>query len=123
MSKDKTTTMIDETIGKRLSRLRKEAGITQKELALKLNISRSAIAGYERGRLRLFDKMIIELSKILRKSTDEILGIKGNKNNDAQLSLRFLKRLKEIEKLPEVRKKAILRILDDMLLASEKKAS
>ena len=105
----------------RLGILRKKAGLTQLELADKLNVSRSLIAEYERGTRRLHDEVLIKIAKLLKVSVDEILGLKNNKSNDIKPSLRFIKRLKKIENLPETRKKEILRIIDDLIYASEKK--
>jgi transcriptional regulator with XRE-family HTH domain len=121
MNSKKNLLLNTETIGQRLSKLRKSAGLTQQELADKLDISRSSLAEYERGRLRLHDDLLIKLTAILKVSADEILGVKKIKDKEDKPSLRFQKRLKEIEKLPEIRKKAILRTLDDLIFASEKK--
>jgi transcriptional regulator with XRE-family HTH domain len=110
-----------ESVGRRLAKYRKAAGFTQKTLAEKLHISRSALAEYERGRLRLHDALIVEIAKNLNINTDKLLGIKIDKNYEDTISLRFLKRLKRIEKFPEVRKKAILRLLDDLILAEDNK--
>jgi len=115
----KTTKEI-ERIGQRLARIRKEAGLTQQELADKLGISRSSLAEYERGRFHLNDSLLIKISQTMKISTDSLLGLKDSKNYEGQLSLRFVKRLVEIEKLPEVRKKLILRNLDDAIIASKK---
>jgi transcriptional regulator with XRE-family HTH domain len=110
-----------ETIGKRLARYRKAAGFTQKDLSEKLNISRSTLAEYERGRLRLHDALIIGIAKILNVNSDKLLGLRISKSNEDNISLRFLKRLKRIDNFSEVRKKAILRLLDDLILAEENK--
>jgi transcriptional regulator with XRE-family HTH domain len=109
-----------ERIGQRLARIRKEAGFTQQELADKLSISRSSLAEYERGRLRLHDNLLIKIAQTIRVSADVLLGLKESKNYEGKLSLRFVKRLIEIEKLPEARKKMILRNLDDAIIVSKK---
>jgi transcriptional regulator with XRE-family HTH domain len=107
-----------ETIGQRFARLRKEAGLSQQAFAEKLGISRSALADYERDRLRLHDDLLITIANELKISADVLLGLKGFKSYDGLPSLRFLKRLKEIDKLPESRKKMILRSLDDFIIAA-----
>jgi transcriptional regulator with XRE-family HTH domain len=107
-----------ETIGQRLARLRKEAGLSQQSFAEKLGISRSALADCERDRLRLHDNLLISIADVLNIYTDVILGLKSCKNYEGAPSLRLFKRLKEIEKLPEARKKMILRTLDDFIIAS-----
>lgn len=112
-----------ETFGKRLARLRKERGLSQTELSEKIGISQSTLTDYERDILRLHDSLIVKLSKILKVSSDELLGLKGTKDYKGNPSLRFLKRLKEIENLPEVRKKMIIRMLDDLIFASENKTN
>ena len=66
-------------------------------------MARSIIADYERGKLRLNDKVIIKLANILKISSDELLGIKNN-NKNYEPSLRLMRRLIKIEKLPENKK-------------------
>jgi transcriptional regulator with XRE-family HTH domain len=108
--------------GKRLSSLRKLKALTQTELATKIGISQSALTDYERGKLRLHDNLIVKISKILKISSDELLGIQNSYNLEILPSLRFLKRLNKIEKLPEPRKKTILRTIDDLIFASKNKS-
>jgi transcriptional regulator with XRE-family HTH domain len=111
-----------EKMGQRLARLRKEAGLTQEELANKLNTSRSTLAEYERGRLRLHDELIVGIAKVLKTTADEILGLKIPKNYyDVKPSLRFLKRLNIIDQMPEASKKILLRMIDDVIYAWKNK--
>jgi transcriptional regulator with XRE-family HTH domain len=109
-----------ESIGKRLALFRKKAGFTQLELAMKLGVSRSLIAEYEIDKRRLYSEILVKIADCLKVSSDEILGLKKNMNHESEPSLRFIKRLRKIEKLPETRKKEILKILDDLIFASEK---
>ena len=81
-------------------------------------MTREAIAAYESGRVRLVDDIIIRFASALQVSSDELLGIKPTKSSDEEPSLRFTKRFKDITKLPEDKKKAILKILDDLIRAN-----
>jgi Lhr-like helicase len=81
------------------------------------------ITDYERNKLRLYDEMIVRFAIALGVTADHILGMKKEKKTLGVANLRIVRRLKQIEKLSESRKKAILRTLDDLLLASDKKAS
>jgi len=59
--------------GKRLKKLRKESKLTQQELADKLNIKRSTLAGYESGKQPSYETLV-KLSDIFNVSVDYILG-------------------------------------------------
>ena len=111
-----------ETIGNRIAKIRKKRGLTQKELAEKIGIDRTVVANYENNRIRLYDEMVARFSLALNVSSDEILGLqKPNSKNTQTPSLRITKRINAIEKLPENRKKSILRTIDDLLFASKSK--
>ena len=58
----------------RLKNLRKEANLTQKELALKLNITRSLISKYETGANLILTSFLIEYAKFFNISSDYIMG-------------------------------------------------
>lgn len=57
-----------ESIGERLSRVRRERGLTQVELAEKLGLAQPIISGYERDELRLHGHVVVELTRVLRVS-------------------------------------------------------
>lgn len=109
----------EETIGKRIARLRKEKGFTQKELAEKIGTSHSIVSDYEIGRIRLYDEMVARFSIALEVSSDELLGLKQTTKNKEDISLKYSKRIKKIEKLPDYKIRNILRTLDDMIKANE----
>jgi transcriptional regulator with XRE-family HTH domain len=104
--------------GKYLQNIRKKRGLTQKELAEKIGLTREAVASYESGRSHLMDSTLIHLSATLRVSVDEILGLKNVCEMDTVFSRRWVKRLVIIESLPESVKKHIQRTLDDVIKAN-----
>ena len=100
-------------IGARLAQLRKEKGITQAELAERLDISQPMASDYERGELRLHGELIIQLSEILGVSADEILGINVPKQNKTTVKNRRLSnRLQAIDQLPKRDQDALFRTID-----------
>ncbi|MEW5817826.1 MAG: helix-turn-helix transcriptional regulator [Spirochaetota bacterium] len=111
----------DETIGERIAQLRRERGLTQKELAQKIGIARTLVTEYEIGRLRLHDEMITRFALALGVSTDEILGLSSKKVPKNAPELKITKRIRNIEKLPLSQKKALLSTIDAYLRANEKK--
>lgn len=73
----------------RLKELREELGLTQEEVANKLNISRQAYANWETDRSEPSVEMLINLSKFYNVSVDYLCGntkIKVNVYNDNRLS-------------------------------------
>lgn len=59
--------------GRQIALLRKHKGITQEELAQKLSVSPQAISKWENGHTMPEVSLLVELSRILDKSIDEIL--------------------------------------------------
>jgi len=105
-------------IGQRISLFRKEKGYTQQELAEKIGIKQTLVSDYETGRIRIFAEMLAFFAIALHVSTDDLLGLKEEQENNPKISLRIMKRIKEIEELPENRKKAILKTIDDLIKAN-----
>jgi transcriptional regulator with XRE-family HTH domain len=112
--------MKENIFGKRLASLRKAKGLTQKELADKINIAWHVLSDYERGKARLNDKIIYQLSIALHVSSDEILGL-DKKTTHQDQSLKIMRRLNRITKLNPLKQKKILSTIDDLIFAAEKK--
>ena len=104
----------EETIGQRMARLRRERGITQVELAEILGIAQPMVSAYENGGLRLHGELIVELTKILDVSADQLLGLKETKNGTAPNG-RLLRKLKQLELLPRRDQQALMRTIEAFL--------
>jgi transcriptional regulator with XRE-family HTH domain len=105
-----------ETIGKRLSRFRKERGYTQKELAKKIGITHNLVSDYETGRLMPNGEMVVRLAIVLNVTSDEILGLKpGRRQVGKNPSLKIVRRLDRIASMPPARQKAFLQTIDALL--------
>lgn len=61
-------------IGKRLKDLRKESGLTQKELADKINLSQNMVSSLEKGVSAMSVKTLMQLCSVFKCSADYILG-------------------------------------------------
>jgi len=109
-----------ETIGQRITRLRKEGGYTQVALAKKNGITQVLVSDYERGRLRPHYEMVIRFALALEVSADELLGIKPPKGNGSKASLKILKRMKKIEALPPTQQRVLLKNIDMFLKGAQK---
>lgn len=111
-SKLKPLNLGNESLGERLSKIRKAKGLTQKDLAEKIGIMRTRVADYELGRIRLYDEMIIRFAIALGVKTDEILGLEVSKYDSDPINLSLIKKVKQIEKLPPGEKRALIKTID-----------
>lgn len=71
-----------EILAARLIELREERGLTQQELADKLNITRQSLSLYERAERTINIDLLLEISKVFDVSADYLLGVSGNKTTD-----------------------------------------
>jgi transcriptional regulator with XRE-family HTH domain len=108
-----------QELGKRIAAIRKKRGITQVQLAQIIGIGQTLISSYEVGRISLSAEMLFRLAKALKVSADEILGVGNGKSELDGPSLKIVKRLKKIERLPPGRQKALLTNIDMFLKAAE----
>jgi transcriptional regulator with XRE-family HTH domain len=104
----------DETPGQRLSRIRRERGFTQIELAEKTGLVQTLVSDYERGKLRLNADMILRLSTALEVSTDDLLQPAGSRNPKIT-SRKVLRRLERMEALHPAQQTVLLRTIDTFL--------
>ena len=62
-------------IGERLLDLRKDAGLTQDQLAAALNINKHSISAYERDKNEPPDALKIQIARYFNVSADYLLGL------------------------------------------------
>lgn len=60
--------------GEILAELRQDKGMTQADLAIKLNVAKSSISNYETGQRRAHTELICKVADIFEVSTDYLLG-------------------------------------------------
>jgi transcriptional regulator with XRE-family HTH domain len=109
---------LDSDIGKRIAHIRKERGLSQEALAEVMGISRKQVVDYETGRIHLNDDMIVRFAVTLSITADELLGLKPPKKSIDEPTLRLTRRFRELSKLPEDKKRAVLKVLDDLIKAN-----
>ena len=66
--------MINETFGQRLQRIRKNANLTQEDVATKRNITAQAVSKWENDVSAPDISVLVELSDILNVTLNELLG-------------------------------------------------
>lgn len=107
-----------KTIGQRISKIRKKRGLTQTELAEKIGLTQKLVSDYETNRVNISAVMLCHFAITLGVSADKLLGLNHSDHEEPEISLRYTRRIREISQLPEVRIKAILKTLDDLIRAN-----
>jgi transcriptional regulator with XRE-family HTH domain len=109
--------------GKRLYHLRTQRRLTQMELADSISSTQRAISHYETVAEYPPAPVLIELSKALKVSTDELLGLKKPKiKQETPETRRLWRRFQLLLTLPERDRRAIIRMINS-LVATKKKDS
>lgn len=101
--------------GVRLAALRRTRGLSQEELAAQAGVSRRVIAYYEVESAQPPGALLVALARVLRCSTDELLGVRPISEKLSPKTARLLKRLRRIEELPPADQRAVLKLVDAML--------
>lgn len=112
----RTSTVKD--FGKRLAEFRKARGFSQRDLAAELGISNRMIAYYEAQTQYVPSDLLIPLSKILKLSLEELMGVKDSDLLEDPQKKSLWKKLRHAEDLPEKDQKALLYYLDALLQKS-----
>ena len=99
-------------IGARIARFRKDRGLTQKELAERLEVSQPVVSDYENDVIRIPADVVIQLAGVLKVSADELLGLKAAGTAKGIQNRRLNRRLLAIEKLNKRDQEALLRTID-----------
>ena len=77
-------------LGERIAELREENGLTQQELAKKMNVKREMINYYENGKRQPKVKDILKMAEIFAVQTDQILlGIECKKASNREINSRL----------------------------------
>lgn len=77
-------------VGMRIAQLRREKNMTQRDLALALNVSPSAIGMYEQGRRQPSADLIVEICQTFSVSTQWLLTGRPYTGKDFQEDLKML---------------------------------
>jgi hypothetical protein len=73
------------------------------------------MAYYETESTQHAGALLVDLARVLRCSTDELLGMTAPTETLAPRTARLLKRLQRIEELPPADQRAVLKLVDALL--------
>lgn len=102
--------------GARIAELRKLRGMTQVQLAERLEIAQQQLASYEVGRRRVPLSLVPALAEALGASFDELLGA-APKAKRRGPPPKLEQHLERITRLPRARQRFVLEVLDSVLQA------
>jgi transcriptional regulator with XRE-family HTH domain len=108
-------------IGLRVRLLRQQQGLTQVELADRLDMTQSNLSAIERGVRGVTVHQVVRIALALRASTDEILLADKAPEPERRPSKRLMKRLQRIVELPDRDQRVILQLLDGFVTHQQQK--
>jgi transcriptional regulator with XRE-family HTH domain len=104
------TDMKQITFGKRLGEVRKDRKLSQEDLAKKLDMQGAVIGRYERDEVKPSIEVAARIAQVLGVSLDYLVG-----NTDMLLEADVIKKIQEIQKLPEKDRDHLFYVVDNIL--------
>jgi transcriptional regulator with XRE-family HTH domain len=111
----------NEEIGQRIRALREDRGLSQVELAKKLQLTQSNLSAIERGTRGVTVNQVVRITKALAASTDEILLESKAAEPGPRPSKKVMRRLRRALELTEGDQRILFQLLDGLLLNREEK--
>lgn len=107
--------------GERLTALRKARGLTQVQLAERIDSTQRAVSRYETVADRAPAPVLARLAQALAVSTDELLGVKRTRAAaglaDDPEARRLWKKFQQVMALPEKDRRAVIRLANSLVTA------
>ena len=107
--------------GERLTTLRKARGLTQVQLAERIDSTQRAVSRYETVADRAPAPVLARLAQALAVSTDELLGVKHSRAaaglTDDPEARRLWKKFQQVMALPEKDRRAVIRLVNSLVTA------
>lgn len=110
-------------LGKRITTLRKEVGLTQAQLAQELNVSQQAVQSWEAGRRRIQIAVLPTVAKQLSVSLDTLLDedVEHLPRKRGPAS-RLEQQIQMISQLPKGKQKFVSEMLDAIIIQAQQEA-
>jgi transcriptional regulator with XRE-family HTH domain len=103
--------------GERLLAARHQAGLSQVQIAKKLEITQQTYAGWERRTTALKPEYLSKLSSLLNVSVDYMLGHENGGQRKGGPTGKARRVFEEVSKLPRHQQQRILGIVEDLISA------
>jgi len=115
MSKKKIISLdSNETFGKRMARIRKAAGYSQRDLAKDIGISQRMVAYYESQSDFPPGALLPLIAKALSVSSDLLLGLK-NEIGDKLYDARLLTRFRKVNSMSKSERRLVIQLIDRII--------
>jgi transcriptional regulator with XRE-family HTH domain len=98
------------TFGKRLGEVRKDKRMSQDELAKKMDMQGAVIGRYERDEVKPSVDVAAKIAQVLGISLDYLVG-----NTDLLLDADVIKKIQEIQRLPDKDRDHLFYVVDNIL--------
>jgi len=105
------------TFGQHITSIRKRVGLSQSELGKKVGTSGDIIGKYERDEVKPSIEVASKIADVLEVSLDFLLG-----KTSIQMDKANMKRLQDVEALPEEDRLHIIYALDNLIKAAKLKS-
>lgn len=102
-------------LGKHITELRKERGMTQAELARALGVSQQTVFAYELGDRRVSVLMLIKLAKVFGVAVEDLMGLTKPQRPRRRLSPAGVRHAERYRMLSKTQQRFVARIIDVLL--------
>ena len=104
-------------LGRRITALRKDAGMTQTQVAQALNVSQQAVQAWEAGRRRIQISILPAVARLLAVSLEDLLGEEPEKiARKRGPAPKWQQLIEEIDSLPKANQKMISEMLSALIV-------
>ena len=111
VQKNLTLPVNEKAIGRRLREIRESRGMTQVELASKLNTKQALVSGYELGNIRMHGALVAAFAQALDATSDEILCIESKRRSVKTNDRRIARLMQDINVLSKRERDTLLKTI------------